>query len=72
MVDITKSEMEFMIQNNILKCVRGQYPGLVVTSKRKKSNGKQRQIEEPKYNPLRHWYHRNASAYYSTNHILFL
>lgn len=49
MVDITKSEMEFMIKNNILKCVRGQYPGLTVTSKRKKSNGKQRQIEEPMY-----------------------
>ena len=41
--------MEFMIKNNILKCVRGQYPGLTVTSKRKKSNGKQRQIEEPMY-----------------------
>lgn len=41
--------MEFMINNNILKCVRGQYPGLKITSKRKKGNGKQRQIEEPMY-----------------------
>lgn len=49
MKSISKSEMEFMINNNILKCVHGQYPGLTVTSKRKRSNGKQRQIEEPMY-----------------------
>lgn len=52
MQDITKSEMDFLIKKGILKCVHGRYPGLIVTSKRKKHNGKQRQVEEPIYNKL--------------------
>lgn len=44
--------MDFLIKKGILKCVHGRYPGLIVTSKRKKHNGKQRQVEEPIYNKL--------------------
>lgn len=52
MEPITKQECELLITEGILKCVHGRYPGLTITSKRKKGNGKQRQLDPDTYKKL--------------------
>ena len=47
MQPITKSEMDFLIKNNLIKNKRGRYNGLITGSKKKHGNGKPRYIEEP-------------------------
>lgn len=41
-----------MIENGILKCVRGRYEGLITGSKLKHGKGKPRLVEEPIYDKM--------------------
>lgn len=54
LVEVTKQEMELLIEKGYLRCVAGKYEGLVVTSKRKKGNGKSRMIQEDIADKLRY------------------
>jgi len=38
--EITRMEKDYLIEQNFLKMVRGQYPDLVITSKKKKGKNK--------------------------------
>lgn len=46
MVEATKREVELLIERGFLRCVAGEYPGLVVSSRRKKHGGKSRYVED--------------------------
>ena len=52
MQEITREEMFWMIENDILKCVRGRYEGLITGSKLKHGKGKPRLVEEPLYDKM--------------------
>ncbi|EHQ90184.1 hypothetical protein [Desulfosporosinus youngiae] len=49
MQEITKQEMDFLIDKGILKCVRGKYRGLITGSGQKSGRAKSRWVEEPIY-----------------------
>ena len=46
LIEISKEEMEVLIDKGFLRLRNGKYPGLTICSKRKKGNGKSRFVQE--------------------------
>jgi len=49
LVEISKEQMEYLIKNKILKCKKGQYKDLYISSRNKKSKRKKRYIPDEIY-----------------------
>ncbi|NMA31160.1 MAG: hypothetical protein GX941_05075 [Candidatus Methanofastidiosa archaeon] len=54
MIEITKEEMNWLIENNYIKNQNGKYIDLVVIGNKKKSRRKKRYTTEPIARNLRH------------------
>jgi hypothetical protein len=46
---ITKNEMEILIENNILRQVKGQFPDLIIVGSQHNKSHKQRFVTDPCY-----------------------